>query len=118
MKVNDRTKSGKVRAATSAESRQEPARIREKIITALNNPSYRYRTLTGISQEANLNPAVVLCAITNDKTLAKAVKIFPMRARDGRTLLTTKERFSEEATLNEKFVDFFATKRPELSNAK
>jgi len=94
------------------------AEVREKIVLALNNPSYRSRTLQGISQETKLKPTVVLQAITNDRVLAHAVKIVPMRSKDGRLLITTKSRFSEEASFKEKFVDFFASRRQEVVDAK
>jgi len=94
------------------------AEVREKIVLALNNPSYRSRTLQGISQETKLQPTVVLQAITNDRILAHAVKIVPMRSKDGRLLITTKNRFSKEASFKEKFVDFFASRRQEVVDAK
>lgn len=92
--------------------------IRRKIIGALNNPSFRTRTLAGISKETKLPTRLVLRALRNDKILVKTVKIVPMRSREGKFLITTKSRFSEEASLKEKFVDFFASKRPEVSNGE
>lgn len=118
MSVTYRAKPGAGITAGLTGSKQETAKIREKIVTALNNPSYRSRTLRGISRETKLKPDVILSAIKNDKTLAVEVKIIPIRSRDGRILLTTKNRFSREASLKERFVDFFASKRQEVSNAK
>lgn len=105
-------------AESIAATRSDSAKVREKIVIALNNPAYRSRTLLGISQETKLKPAVVLKAIKNDRMLAHAVKIVPMRSQDGRLLITTKNRFSNEASLKEKFVDFFASKRQEVADAK
>ena len=92
--------------------------IRKKIVGALNNPLFRTRTLDGISKETKLPTKVVLRAIQNDKQLARTVKVVPMRSRDGKVLITTKSRFSKEASLKEKFVDFFASKRPEVANGE
>lgn len=88
--------------------------VRDRIVAALNNPRFRMRTLRGIAEEAQLSTATVVQAMHTDEVLAHTVKVVPIRSQDGRLLVTTKDRFANEATLVEKFVDFFATRRPQL----
>lgn len=88
--------------------------VREKIVAALNNPRYRMRTLRGIAAEAKLSTTVVVQAMHADTVLANTIKVVPIRSQDGQLLVTTKDRFANEATLTEKFIDFFATRRQQL----
>ena len=78
---------------------------------ALNDRRFRARTIEGISADANVARQKVVDALKNDLQLGNLVKIFPVRAKDGRPLLTTKDRFISEATFTEKFIDFFASER-------
>jgi hypothetical protein len=90
------------------------AEVRERIVASLNNPRFRMRTLQGIAQEARLSTSTVVQAMHADAALANTIKLVPIRTRDGRLLVTTKDRFANEATWTERFVDFFATRRPQL----
>lgn len=85
--------------------------VHGKIVAALGNKQYKARTITGIAKEIKVPQRVVVKAIREDKRLSGIVKVFPIRSKDGRILLTTKDRFAQEATPKEKFVDFFASKR-------
>lgn len=89
-------------------------RVRRKILEALHNKQYKARTITGIAAETKLTARSIVNAIKKDQMLTGAVKIYPIRAKDGRVLITTKARFAEEATKKEKFVDFFASNRLSL----
>lgn len=91
---------------------------REKIVGALSNGRYRARTVTGIAVEAGLREAEVVDALSSDQALAKVVKIYPVRSKDGRVLITTKDRFAKEASPKEKFIDFFASQRPWIADAR
>lgn len=82
-----------------------------KIVSALNNKQYKARTIGGIAQETGLPKTVVVEAIRSNGELVKAVKISPIRSSGGKVLITTKERFGNEASLKEKFIDFFSTLR-------
>lgn len=81
------------------------------IVGALNNKKYKARTISGIASETGLPKLVVIEAITNNEELKKAIKISPIKTDGGKVLITTKERFTKESSLKEKFIDFFATHR-------
>ncbi|CAO3858270.1 hypothetical protein [Achromobacter mucicolens] len=85
--------------------------VRQQIVNALNNGRYTARTIAGISKEAKLKSATVVEAIRTDDSLRSVVKVMPIRAKNGRVLLTTKERFQNEASLKTKFIDFFASRK-------
>ncbi|WUR11087.1 hypothetical protein E7V67_015310 [[Empedobacter] haloabium] len=108
----------KASRARRLRSASKPARngqeVRERIVAALNNPRFRMRTLQGIAQEARLSTSTVVQAMHTDAALANTIKLVPIRTQDGRLLVTTKDRFANEATWTERFVDFFATRRPQL----
>ena len=90
--------------------------VREKILKALTNTTYRARTISGVCSEAHLAKNVVVKAIKKDRVLANNLKVYPFRSKDGRLLLTTKDRFSKESTFKERFIDFFSTKRQNVSD--
>lgn len=91
---------------------------RTKIVNALSNTEYRARTISGVARESSLTSSQVIKAIKDDKTLGGIVKVYPIRSKEGRVLLTTKDRFAAEATIKERFVDFFASKRVGLEDAE
>lgn len=116
MKKNQRHKNGSGLAefaprqvSQSAQALSHEVSIR--IISALNNRQYKVRTIGGIAQETGLSRTVVAEAIRNNSELTKVVKISPVRAKSGKVLITTKERFGKESSLKEKFIDFFSTAR-------
>lgn len=94
------------------------AQARVMIVSALNNPKYKARTIAGIVQETKLDRSTVVEALKSDKLLASTVKVNPVRTKDGRVLVTTKDRFLKEASLKEKFIDFFASKRVQIDDAE
>lgn len=85
--------------------------VRDRILKALENMGYKYRTVGGIAQESKLPRAVVVEAIKKDSELTPQIKIAPFKAKNGKVLITTKVKFGKTATAKEKFVDFFASKR-------
>jgi hypothetical protein len=92
------------------------AELRARILLALNDQKFSGRTITGIAAAANVEPRLVIDALKTDPQLVSAVKIAPVRADDGRVLLTTKERFVSEASFKEKFIDFFSSNRVAIDN--
>lgn len=87
---------------------------KKEIIKLLSNRKYRGRTLIGISRETKIPAGLIKTGIRGDRNFAKKLKIFPKRTKDGDVLITTKERFVSEASLEEKFTDFFASNRQEI----
>lgn len=85
--------------------------IIHKIILSFNDKKYRYRTIDGVAHELNVTPEVVIGKIRNDDLLKKDVKLAPFVNQDGKSLYTTRERFSKEASLSEKFIDLFSTSK-------
>lgn len=102
----------------TAKNGQLTPKAREKIVVALSNRSYRARTVKGIATEAGLREADVVSALSSDAALAKVVKIYPVKSKDGRLLVTTKDRFAKEASTKEKFIDFFASQRPWIADVR
>lgn len=88
--------------------------VRNQIIRALMNEKYKARTISGVSKETRLPIQTIISAIRRDKTLAVSLKVYPYRSRDGQILITTKDRFINESTFKERFIDFFSTKRQDL----
>ncbi|MEB0014481.1 hypothetical protein QN416_23060 [Glaciimonas sp. Cout2] len=89
---------------------------KEKILEVLNDKKYLMRTVSGIATQAGLKRASVVYALKNDNALRNTIKLYPLRSTNGNVLITTKERFSNEAPVTVKFVDFFSTRRPKLSD--
>lgn len=92
--------------------------VRVKIISALNNPKYRARTIHGIIKETSLDRSTIVKALKSDKQLVATIKLSPLRATNGSTLITTKERFNKESSVKEKFIDFFSSNRAGLDDAE
>jgi len=81
------------------------------IINALNQPKYKARTVAGIAADINSSVNNVKFALNNDSELINTVKIYPRQSSTGEILVTTRERFDKEASLLDKFVDMFSTRR-------
>lgn len=107
---------GMMTNAASSGDREKSVKI--KIINALSDRRYAARTLSGIAKELRIQPYEIVEAIKKDSELRGVVKVFPMRTRDGKVLLTTKKRFADEASVKQKFVDIFATRRAELDDIR
>lgn len=88
------------------------------IEAALNNSKYKARTIDGIARETKLTVGTVVATIKHDRRLRATVKLLPRKSEDGRVLITTKKRFSAEASIKDKFIDIFSTKIPDLDDEK
>ncbi|QSB80958.1 hypothetical protein [Citrobacter freundii] len=84
------------------------------IIRALTNKNYIARTIDGIAKETNLSRDDILKEIHKNTELSDTVKIYPRKSKKGDYLFTTKERFYNDATITDKFIDFFSTKKGNL----
>ena len=80
-----------------------------KIIGALNNTKFHARTFEGVAKEVGARRQEIIETIRKDPVLRGKIKIYRRKASDGRFLVTTKERFSHEASIKDKFVDVFST---------
>ncbi|MEJ1401806.1 MAG: hypothetical protein RPU41_13970 [Candidatus Sedimenticola sp. (ex Thyasira tokunagai)] len=81
------------------------------ILNALNDKKYRARTIQGIAKYANISPSEVIHELNSNKTLNQQVKIYPRKSKDGKVLITTRERFDKTAPLKDRFIEAFATTR-------
>ncbi len=81
-----------------------------KIMGALNNNKYKARTIEGIAKEVGANRVEVVNTIKSDSELRGKLKVYRRRSSDGRMLVTTKERFSKEAEIKDKFIDVFSSR--------
>lgn len=90
--------------------------VRTKIVDALNSKRYKARTVAGIAKVAHVPVDQVLSTIKGDPSLREMIKVYPRRSAKGELLLTTKEKFYEDAGFTDKFADVFATKRWSLDD--
>jgi hypothetical protein len=86
----------------------------KKIIDTLLKKKYKARTLTGLSNETKISVKTIKENILWNSNFSKRLKILPNRSNNGKVLITTKERFLTDASLGEKFIDFFASNRQEI----
>lgn len=96
--------------STKSEFSANNQSLRERVLEALNNPKYKARTLSGIAKETNISQHDIK-KVLNSEPLISVVKVIPKRAENGNYLITTKTKFENNASLKDKFIDFFASKR-------
>ena len=89
--------------------------VREKIITALKVQKYKGRTISGLVQDTGLERSVITCAFRQDEQLQEIVKVHPRKLKSGKRIFTTKARFREESSFSDRFVDIFASIRPDVA---
>jgi hypothetical protein len=72
-----------------------------KVLEALANPSFRWRTLTGVAKETGLPLEAVQLAVVqaSDRVIRSSVK-----SADGRDLFTTRDHFKSRASLPERLL--------------
>ncbi|WP_031435093.1 hypothetical protein [Methylomarinum vadi] len=87
------------------------AEMSAKIFEALNDRRYVARTIKGIATSTHLREPQVVEVLRNDQNLRGAVKIYPRKSKNGKLLITTKEKFEKTATTLDRFIDYFATKK-------
>lgn len=85
--------------------------IDTQILRALNESRFRARTIGGIANELGISKRIVVHRLKRSKLLNQQVKIYPLRSKTGDVMLISRERFDKTATVKERFVDAFATKR-------
>ncbi|MEN5208101.1 hypothetical protein ABE493_08270 [Stenotrophomonas terrae] len=78
--------------------------VKIKVINAMNNNRYRWRTIGGISKEVGLPQDVVVKVISlNSDSVVRA----PALSNKGEPLFTTREHLLEKATIGEKILGAF-----------
>ena len=90
--------------------------IDKKILAALNDRKFKARTINGVAKSVNVDSKSVLARIDSSPELKCEVKVYPRRSKDGRVLITTKSNFSRTASVKDKFIDAFATKRVSIKD--
>lgn len=85
-------------------SRCLPFSYEKRVFDALDNESYKYRTLDGIVKETDIQETEVLKIIRKNEnkivTLSRTTK-------DGRTLFASRKKYQEEASAAEKLMGVF-----------
>jgi hypothetical protein len=111
-------KSGKARNTSSGTwATMDMGHKSTVIISSLNNKKYVARTFEGIAKEIGTTKAQVINVIKSNNELRSKIKLYRRRAEDGRILITTKERFSKEASAIDKFIDIFSSEEVSLEDA-
>ena len=72
----------------------------EKVIKALENPKYQWRTISGVSQEIKLPLGDVTASIIKNEDLIIESNIDSI---DGEKLYTTRKHFRKKSTFWQKF---------------
>jgi hypothetical protein len=85
--------------------------IETKILKSLRSDKFKARTITGIAKEVHVTPKVVINKLNSSPALNQQVKIYPRKSKDGRILVTTRDKFDSSASIKDKFIEAFATKR-------
>lgn len=114
--MKSKKKSGKSTSKASPAWVKRDPNTGRFIEAALKNTRYKARTIEGIAKEAKVSRSEVVYAIKHDARLREKVNVFPRRSKDGRVLITTKDRFSKEASVKDKFIYVFSTKLPKIND--
>ena len=72
-----------------------------KVLEALSNTSFKWRTLSGVAKETGLPLESVQAAMTQ---AADQIVRSSVRSADGRDLFTTREKFKSQATIPERLL--------------
>jgi hypothetical protein len=73
----------------------------DAVISALENPNYKWRTVRGIGKESGLSPETVLEILSKRKDIIVQSSIPSM---DGEDLYTTREHYREFASAGQKLL--------------
>lgn len=76
---------------------------KDKVIRALENPRYRWRTIDGVARELKIPEKNVQRAIHDLRTTGKVVKSSALSDK-GEELFTTREHFKNSAPLGARFI--------------
>jgi hypothetical protein len=82
-----------------------PDAISAAVLSALENPKFRWRTIGGIAQETGIDAAEVTATIA--KEVGNSIVLAPAPSKEGEKLFSTRHRFLETASLSEKLVGAF-----------
>lgn len=105
---------GKAKKIVNSNFKELSVDQQKLIIESLLKKKYRGRTLAGISSETKISTELIKENIQWNSNFANKLKVLPNRTKDGQVLITTKGRFIKDASLKEKFTDFFASNRQEI----
>jgi hypothetical protein len=72
---------------------------RGKVLKALGNPKYKWRTLTGIAEEAHVDREIVLKILEESEDVVRSAVPGP----HGEALFTTRSNYLSHASLFERF---------------
>jgi hypothetical protein len=86
-------------------------KIDSEIMMVLNDKKYKARTIYGVAKALDIRPEAIVSRLANSRDLNQQVKIYPIKSKKGDVLITSRDRFDRSATLRERFIDIFATKR-------
>lgn len=73
----------------------------QAIRSALENPQFKWRTIPGVAKEAGVEPDLVRRALA---AMSDSVVRSEVPSADGSDLFTTRDHFSEFASLSEKLL--------------
>lgn len=76
----------------------------EKILAALNDTKYKYRTITGISKSTGLNREIIKQEISKH---GEDIVVLSRRNQQRERLYTTREHYQNTASLKEKIIGAF-----------
>jgi hypothetical protein len=79
--------------------------ISAAVLSALENPKFRWRTIGGIAKETGIDAADVGATIA--KEVGNNVVLAPAPSQEGEKLFSTRNRFLETASLGEKLIGAF-----------
>lgn len=80
--------------------------VLEKVIAALENPKYKWRTIDGISREAGVAPDKVVDALKASDIVARS----SVASKSGDALFTTRARFRQSASVAQKLRGAFTNR--------
>jgi hypothetical protein len=71
-----------------------------QVINALENPNYKWRTISGIARETGINPQTITSIVAVSDKVVKSSR----QSIDGQDLFTTRSRFNAIASSGEKLI--------------
>lgn len=81
--------------------------VLKKVIAALENPKYKWRTIGGVAKEAGVGADIVLSVVTS---AADTVVRSRVPSQAGHALFTTRARFRQSASVAERLHGAFTNR--------
>jgi hypothetical protein len=81
--------------------------VLKKVIAALENPKYKWRTIGGIAKETRLTADAVVNVLTS---AAETIVRSSVPSKDGDALFTTRARFRQSASVAERLRGAFTNR--------